>query len=248
MFGGGGFFGGGGGGRQQAARKTKDLVHRVNVTLEDLYKGKTTKLALTRNALCNKCHGRGGKEGAVRTCPSCNGRGIKVTLRQMGPMIQQIQSGCDECSGMGEVINAKDRCSQCKGKKVMPEKKILEVHIDKGMKGGQTIVFNGESDQSPNSESGDVVIVIEEKPHEHFKRQDNNLITELEIDLLTALGGGQVTIRHLDDRALIINFVPGEVVKNGKHTSKRSDELDVDICGRRHQGHTWPRNAVTATS
>lgn len=85
------------------------------------------------------------------------------------------------------------------------------------MKGGQTIVFSGESDQSPNADSGDVVIVIEEKPHDRFKRQDTNLITELEIDLLTALGGGRVGIRHLDDRALIVNFVPGEVVKNGKH-------------------------------
>jgi len=88
------------------------------------------------------------------------------------------------------------------------------VHIDKGMKGGQTIIFSGESDQSPNAESGDVVIVIEEKPHERFKRQENNLIVELEIDLLTALGGGQVAIRHLDERALLVNFIPGEVVKN----------------------------------
>lgn len=212
LFGGGGFFGGGGGRNQ--VRKTKDLVHRVHVSLEDLYRGKTTKLALTRNALCSKCGGKGGKEGAVRPCNGCNGRGIKVTLRQMGPMIQQIQSACDDCNGTGEVINPKDRCSQCKGKKVIPEKKILEVHVDKGMKGGQTIVFHGESDQSPNAESGDVVIVIEEKPHERFKRQENNLVTELEIDLLTALGGGEVAIKHLDDRVLIIRFIPGEVVKN----------------------------------
>jgi len=145
------------------------------------------------------------------------------------------------------MINPKDRCHGCKGKKVLPEKKILEVHIDKGMKGGQTIVFNGESDQSPNAESGDVVIVIEEKPHDRFKRQDTNLITELEIDLLTALGGGQVAIRHLDDRALIINFVPGEVVKNGKYSSNAVLRLDVDICGRCHQGHSWSGNAVSTT-
>ncbi|KAH7921490.1 hypothetical protein BV22DRAFT_1114388 [Leucogyrophana mollusca] len=210
--GGGGFFGGGG--RSQGVRKTKDLVHRVHVTLEDLYKGKTTKLALTRNALCSKCNGKGGKDGAVRPCHSCNGRGVKVTLRQMGPMIQQMQSACDECSGTGEIINMKDRCTNCKGKKVMAEKKLLEVHIDKGMKGGQTITFSGESDQSPNAQSGDVVIVIEEKPHDRFKRQDTNLIADMEVDLLTALAGGQVAIKHLDDRALLINFVPGEVVKN----------------------------------
>lgn len=214
--GGGGFFGGGGPGRQSGPRRTKDLVHRVHVSLEDLYKGKTTKLALTRNVICVKCKGKGGKEGAVRTCGTCNGRGVKVTLRQMGPMIQQMQSACDECSGTGEIINAKDRCTNCKGKKVVPEKKILEVHVNKGMKGGQTVTFNGESDQTPGAEPGDVVIVIEEKPHDRFQRQDNDLITSVEIDLLTALGGGQFAIKHLDDRVLVVTLVPGEIIKDGK--------------------------------
>ncbi|KAI0075817.1 DnaJ-domain-containing protein [Panus rudis PR-1116 ss-1] len=210
--GGGGFFGGGG--RSSAPRKTKDLVHRVHVTLEDLYKGKTSKLALTRNVICPKCNGKGGKEGAVRECGSCQGRGIKITLRQMGPMIQQIQQPCDECSGTGEIINHKDKCKHCNGKKVISEKKMLEVHIDKGMKGGQTINFRGESDQAPGVQPGDVVIVIEEKPHERFRRQDNDLFTEIEVDLLTALGGGQFAIKHLDDRALVVNIPPGEVLKH----------------------------------
>lgn len=214
LFGGGGFFGGGPS-RQQGPRKTKDLVHRVHVTLEDLYKGKTTKLALTRNVICSKCNGKGGKEGAVRQCGTCSGRGIKVTLRQMGPMIQQLQQPCDECSGTGEIINHKDKCKTCNGKKVVSEKKMLEVHIDKGMRGGQTINFRGESDQAPGVTPGDVIIVIEEKPHERFKRQENDLFFEQEVDLLTALGGGQFAIKHLDERALIVNVLPGEVLKHG---------------------------------
>ncbi|KAJ3788538.1 hypothetical protein GGU10DRAFT_393237 [Lentinula aff. detonsa] len=213
--GGGGFFGGGGPSRG-GPRKTKDLVHRVHVTLEDLYKGKTTKLALTRNVICSKCKGKGGKEGATKTCNGCSGRGVRVTLRQMGPMIQQIQSGCDECGGTGETIAAKDRCTGCKGKKVLPEKKFIEVHIDKGMKGGQTIQFRGESDQSPGAETGDVVIVVEEKPHDRFKRQENNLLIDVEIDLLKALAGGEFTIKHLDDRALLVKIEPGEVIKHGE--------------------------------
>ncbi|KAL0947225.1 hypothetical protein HGRIS_013342 [Hohenbuehelia grisea] len=217
LFGGaGGFFPGGGGGRSHGPKKTKDLVHRVVVSLEDLYKGKTTKLALTRNIICVKCKGKGGKEGAVRQCTSCNGRGMKHTIRQMGPMIQQIQSPCDECSGTGEMINPKDRCGNCKGKKVVSDKKFLEVPIDKGMKGGQTIHFRGESDQSPNAEPGDVIIVIEEKPHPRFQRKENDLIIEVEIDLLTALGGGQFTIKHLDERALVVGLIPGEVIKHGE--------------------------------
>lgn len=134
----------------------------------------------------------------------------------MGPMIQQMQMSCDDCNGVGEIINHKDKCRTCNGKKVTSEKKILEVHIDKGMKGGQTITFRGESDQSPGLQSGDVVIVIEEKPHDRFKRQENDLFYEQDIDLLTALAGGQFAIKHLDDRVLIVNIHPGEIIKTGK--------------------------------
>ncbi|KAI9510396.1 DnaJ-domain-containing protein [Russula earlei] len=204
---------GGGGSRNQGPRKSKDLVHRVHVSLEDLYKGKTTKLALTRNIICQKCDGRGGKEGAVRPCGSCQGRGVRVTLRQMGPMIQQLQQPCEECSGTGEIINHRDKCKNCNARKVVSEKKMLEVHVDKGMKGGQTITFTGESDQAPGVTPGDVIIVIEEKPHERFKRNENNLMTDVEIDLLTALGGGKFSIKHLDERVLMVTIAPGEIVK-----------------------------------
>lgn len=91
----------------------------------------------------------------------------------------------------------------------------MEVHIDKGMKGGQHITFSGESDQAPGAVPGDVIIIIEEKPHERFKRQDNNLWTEVNVDILTALAGGQFAIKHLDDRALIVSIVPGEVIHEG---------------------------------
>jgi DnaJ family protein A protein 2 len=136
----------------------------------------------------------------------------------MGPMIQQIQSQCEDCSATGEIINPKDRCNACKGKKTVSEKKFLEIHIDKGMKGGQTIQFRGESDQAPGAEPGDVTIVIEEKPHDRFKRQENDLTIEVELDLLTALAGGEFAIRHLDDRALVVTIERGEIVKHGTST------------------------------
>jgi DnaJ homolog subfamily A member 2 len=144
-------------------------------------------------------------------------------------MIQQIQSPCDECSGTGEIINPRDRCQQCKGKKVLPDKKFLEVHIDKGMKGGQTITFRGESDQSPNAETGDVVIVVEEKPHDRFKRQENDLVMEQEIDLLTALAGGQFAVKHLDDRVLHVKVHPGEVIKHGEWWIRRCNNQSINI-------------------
>ncbi|BGP24958.1 DnaJ family protein [Rhodotorula toruloides] len=214
--GGGGFFGGGGGrGRPSGPRKGKDLVHRIKVSLEDLYKGKTSKLALQKHVICGKCKGKGGKEGAVKTCQSCKGQGVKIVLRQLGPMVQQIQQACSDCNGEGEIINAKDRCKECNGKKVINERKVLEVFIDRGMKDGQTITFAGEADQAPGIEPGDVIIVIEEKPHDVFKRKGDDLFAEVEIDLLTALAGGAFSLPHLDERAVLVRVHPGEVIKPG---------------------------------
>ena len=58
---------------------------------------------------------------------------MQVRVQQLGPgFIQQMQSVCSDCGGQGEVINAKDRCKECHGHKIIRERKVLEVHIDKG--------------------------------------------------------------------------------------------------------------------
>ncbi len=129
QFFGGGFFGSGGRQRPTGPRKGKDMTHALKVSLEELYKGKVSKLALQKQVVCGKCEGRGGKEGAVKECTGCNGRGVRIIMRQMGPMIQQMQQTCPECNGEGQVINQKDRCKDCNGKKVSSERKILEVHL-----------------------------------------------------------------------------------------------------------------------
>lgn len=64
------------------------------------------------------------------------------------------------------MINEKDRCKKCEGHKVCKETKLLEVHVDKGMRHGQKITFSGEADQAPGVEPGDIVLVLQEKEHE----------------------------------------------------------------------------------
>lgn len=190
-------------------------MHRIGVALEDLYKGKIQKLALSKSVICKTCDGLGGKKGAVKECTGCGGQGVKVHLRQLGPMVQQIQQPCGECDGKGEIIDPKNKCRSCNGKKTIQERKVLEVHIDKGMKNGHQIKFPGESDQAPGVEAGDVIFVVEEKDHARFKRNGDDLVCDAEIDLLTALAGGEFHIEHLDDRILKVQIQPGEIIKPG---------------------------------
>ena len=204
------FFGGGGPRRGKRENKGKDVIHQMSVSLEDLYNGATRKLALQKNVICEKCEGRGGKQGAVQKCTTCKGSGTQVLLNQLGAgMYQQIHTSCRECDGNGEKINPKDMCKTCNGKKIVHERKILEVHIDKGMDDGQKITFYGEGDQSPGLEPGDIIIVLEEKEHSLFKRKDMDLYMKMELTLNEALTGFKRSIKTLDNRCLIISTLPG---------------------------------------
>lgn len=220
--GGGGGFGGGhfnmfGGGPQNHGPPKARTIHHVHkVSLEDIYRGKVSKLALQRSILCPKCEGRGGKEGSVKTCAGCNGQGMKTMMRQMGPMIQRFQVVCPDCNGEGEQIKDKDRCKACNGKKTTVERKVLHVHVDKGVRSGHKIEFKGEGDTTPKVEPGDVVFEIEEKEHERFQRKEDDLLYKAQVDLVTALAGGTIYIEHLDDRWLSVEILPGEVISPGK--------------------------------
>lgn len=201
--------------RDHGPRRGKDMVHQLNVSLEELYKGKTSKLAFEKTIICSKCSGRGGKEDALQVCPACKGQGIRTRVIRMGPMIQQYQSSCEECHGQGKYFKEKDSCKTCQGKGMIQERKILEVRINPGMNNDQKIVFKEESHQSPGIIPGDVLVVLKEKPHPRFKREKENLFTDVEIDLVTALSGGDFVLKHLDDRVLHVSICKGEIITPG---------------------------------
>lgn len=69
-------FGGGQGSGPRMRRKGKDEEQKYEVTLEELYKGKTTRFSSTKNVICSLCKGTGGKEKAKpKQCATCGGKG-----------------------------------------------------------------------------------------------------------------------------------------------------------------------------
>lgn len=87
---------------------------------------------------------------------------MKVVLRQLGPgMMQQMQSVCPDCHGDGEMINEKDRCKFCQGRKVTKETKNHEIQIDKGMRDSQKITLRGEGDQTVGLSLGICFLILQ---------------------------------------------------------------------------------------
>jgi len=196
------------GGSQSRVKKGENMVHPLKVTLEQIYKGSARTLRLTRKVI--------DKQKGVEQCKSCGGRGAKIQTIRMGPMIQQVQKACDECSGTGVMYRH------------LKVQETLEVHVPKGAPDGHKIHFSEKADEIPDGEAGDVVFVLQEQPHADYKRKGDDLFIERTIALSEALCGFNMEMQSLDGRTLIIKSAPGEVIKPVTYDPFREDGDDAD--------------------
>lgn len=114
------------------------------------------------------------------------------------------------------------------------EDKVLEIQVIPGWKSGTKIRFPRAGNEQPNGEAQDLVFVVEEKPHEVFTREGDDLICRLRIPLVDALTGvdGKKTVVALDGRKLQIPL-PGGVVKPNQETRIPNEGMPI-----RKQGST----------
>lgn len=171
----------------------KDIIHTLDLTLEQLYSGHTKKLAINRQVI--------DKKKGVKRCAECDGKGHVVQVVRMGPMISQMQQPCGSCRGQGTMYSH------------VQEKEILEVYIERGSIEGSKMTFTCKGDEHPDMEAGDVHFVVAEKEHALFKRNKADLTVDKKISLLEALTGFSFELTHLDGRKLLIKSEPGEVLK-----------------------------------
>lgn len=179
MFGGGARARGG----PTGPRKGEDTVHPLRVNLEDLYNGKTVKLAINRSIY--------------------------------------------EKSDDGTIV---DRAGNRYSKRT--ERELVEVTVDRGMKNGQRITFEGKGDVMPNQLPGDVVFVVQQNPHEVFQRRGSDLIMKKEITLLEALTGVKIVVEHLDGHKVFVSSKPGEVLQH--ESVKQVPDEGMPVCGHPH--------------
>lgn len=211
-------FGGGGGlGRTpQGPRRGENVVHRLKVSLEELHRGATRKLSLQRNVKCGPCSGVGTRSGRRYPCEACGGSGIQVSMRPLGPgTMQQIQHACGSCRQTGSAVPPSDRCPSCSGRGLVPERKVFEVHVEPGHRHGSKIVLRGEAGcPDPSVLPGDVVFVLEQKPHATFKRIGTDLVMDRRISLAQALTGTSFDVPTLEEgRSVRVRHAAGTVVK-----------------------------------
>lgn len=174
-------------------RHGKDIHHICKVTLEDLYYGKIVKFRLPRTNKCAYCDGAGGAN--PRLCRTCQGSGqVVVTTSNQFSRFEELCL-CKNCHGTGIYVAPQDECKHCNGGYVL-EQKIIQAVIVPGSQNNDKIVLRGEADRGHHIIPGDVVIHLQETSHPYLVKKYNDLYMEHEIDLRTALLGGEIVIPH----------------------------------------------------
>lgn len=231
------FFGGGGARRPRGPQKGDDVVSAMEWTLEQFFQGATKKMAVTRSVICAECKGKGGPEDAFTVCRECDGQGVRVVIRRMGPMISQSQSPCPSCKASGKVIAENKKCKECSGNGITKERNVLELVLPRGAPNNHKITFANEADEKPGEIAGDVIFICKEKAHPVYKRVGDDLFMTKVITLNEALTGCGFYIEHVDGTEKYVETSANEIVKP-------NDVLAVEGQGMPRNGSLFTRGNI----
>ncbi len=179
---------------RKATSKGSNLRVKVQISLNDVATGVEKKLKVNKLVACSHCGGSGAKDASsIKKCTTCGGSGIVTQVQRTILGSMQTQSYCPSCNGTGRVIT--DKCRHCSGEGVVRAEEIIPINIPAGIEDGMQFTVRGKGNAARNGGiAGDLIVLVEEEPHEELIRDGSDLIYNLMLDLPTAILGGTVEI------------------------------------------------------
>jgi molecular chaperone DnaJ len=210
-FGGGIFdevFGGSGRGRRSGRSHQgtpgADLKAKLPLTLEEISAGVEKKLKIKKQKKCDVCGGSGAKPGTgSSSCPQCEGTGeLRQVSRSMFGQFVNITT-CPTCGGEGRIV--REPCTNCHGEGRLSGETTIKVTVPAGVSEGNYIPLQGQGNAGQRGgPPGDLIVLIEEQPHQYFSRSGDDIIYDLNISFPMAAMGGEIEIPTLTGKAKLI--------------------------------------------
>ncbi len=198
-FGGGGF---GGGGRRTV--KGSNLRIRVQLTLEEIATGVEKKIKVKRKKLAQGT--------TYKTCTTCNGQGQVTRIQNTILGRMQTSATCSSCGGLGQIIDSKPANADEEG--MLATEETVSIKIPAGVVDGMQLKVSGKGNDAPgNGIPGDLLVAIEEKPHETLQREGDNLHYDLYISISEAALGTSKDIETVSGKVRI-------KIENGAQSGK----------------------------
>ena len=181
-------------------QRGQDLQVRLSLSLEEIATGADKTLRVKRLIACDRCSGSGAEPGSSkRTCTTCGGSGqVRRVSRSLFGQFVNVQT-CQHCGGEGQIIEK--ACSKCAGNGLVKGQTSIKVKIPAGVSAGNYISVKGSGNYGPRGgPPGDVLVIIDEKEHEHFTRRGDDIICEVPLSFSQAALGAEIEIPSLDGK------------------------------------------------
>jgi molecular chaperone DnaJ len=195
----GDFFGGG----QRAPQKARgrDVQIDLDLTFVESVFGADREVLVNKVNTCKECEGTGAKGKAVHDCATCNGAGSVKEMRRTILGTMQSVKECGTCFGTGKV--PKEKCTACKGARVVKQQDSIKIGVPAGMSDGETLRMRGRGEAAPGGEYGDLYIRISVKKDVRFVRDGSDIVHQLNIKVTDALLGSVYTVPTVDGTATV---------------------------------------------
>jgi molecular chaperone DnaJ len=188
----GDFFGGRTSGKR--TQRGADLRVDLELTFAEAVWGCTKDVKVTRAVACEGCKGTGAAAGSkADVCRTCQGKGQVVHAQGFF----MVQTTCPHCRGAGKTI--KDPCEECRGRGAKAETTQLSVTVPAGVDDGQTLRLAGKGEAIAGGVTGHLYVVLHVQGDERFRRDGDDVLTEVSVSFVKAALGGEIEIYTLEE-------------------------------------------------
>lgn len=105
---------------QMPAENQTPTIFNIDLKLSEIYNGCKKIVKIPVDDMCEPCAGTGSSTKKRTKCTDCNGNGVRMEHRQIGPgMIQQCATACNKCKQTGYYVNSSTTCKVCLGESII---------------------------------------------------------------------------------------------------------------------------------
>lgn len=192
------FFGGSQSRTQRGPMRGADIRRTTTISFEEAVFGVEKEIEIQTSELCTVCNGLRAEPGTEpERCPTCNGSGELRRVQQsiFGQFVNVAM--CDRCRGEGRIVTSP--CKNCRGTGREKRKRRLSVKIPGGVDGGSQMRMSGEGEIGGNGgPRGNLYLQINVKPHDVFRRDEDDLLLELDLNFAQVALGDEVSVPTID--------------------------------------------------
>lgn len=179
--------------------KGRDILYDIDLSLEDVLRGKKDEIELPKMDSCTNCNGTGAAPGTKpRKCTVCNGQGQTRRVYSQNRFSTFVSlEPCRTCRGEGEIIERP--CATCNGSGNIRTTKKLRLEIPRGVEDGMTLQMQGEGEPTENGVPGDLLIRTHVRQHPEFQRlEDGHVLTNQNLSFTDLALGTEIKVPTLE--------------------------------------------------